>query len=49
MNMDEENGKYVVMVDEGSRKFWRFSSNEFWKNLGCLVSAPTFGIGGSGL
>ena len=23
-----------------------FSSNEFWKNIGCIVSAPTFGLGG---
>ena len=28
------------------RKVRRFSSNEFWKNIGCLVSDPTFGIGG---
>ena len=31
------------------RKFRRFSSNEFWKNVGCLVSAPTFGLGESRL
>ena len=29
-----------------AQKFRRFSSNEFWKNIGCLISAPTFGIGG---
>ena len=28
------------------RKFCLFSSNEFWKNIGCLVSTPTFGLGG---
>ena len=28
-------------------KVRQFSSNEFWKNIGCLVSAPTFGLGGS--
>ena len=28
------------------RKFCRFSSNEFCKNIGCLVSAPIFGLGG---
>ena len=33
------NGRY--------RKFRRFSSNGFWKNIGCLVSSPIFGIGGS--
>ena len=42
----EYNGKAVVIVNVWSRGFWRFSSNEFWKNIGCLISAPTFGIGG---
>ena len=28
------------------RKVRRFYRNEFWKNIGCLVSAPTFGLGG---
>ena len=27
----------------------QFSSNAFWKSIGCLVSDPTFGIGGSSL
>ena len=51
MNMwaDGDNGKAVVMVKVRARKFWRFSSNEFWKNVGCLVSAPTFGLVGSRL
>ena len=31
------------------RKVRRFSSCEFWNNIGCLVSAPTFGLGGSRL
>ena len=30
-------------------KVSRLPSNEFWKNIGCLVSAPTFGLGGSRL
>ena len=30
-------------------KVRQFSSNEFWRNIGCLVSAPTLGIGGSRL
>ena len=46
MNMGEENGKSEVMVNRRARKVWRLSSNEFWKNIGCLVSAPTFGIRG---
>ena len=37
--MGKENGLYQNVR-------W-FSSNEFWKNIGCLVSAPTFGLGGS--
>ena len=45
--MDEENDKYVGMVNERARKVWRFSSNEFWKNVGCLVLDPTFGLHGS--
>ena len=31
------------------RKVRRFSSYELWKNIGCLVSAPIFGLGGSRL
>ena len=37
------------MVNGRYQNFWQFSSNGFWKNIGCLVSAPTFGLGGSGL
>ena len=32
--------------------FWklqRFLRNKFWKNIGCILSAPTFGLGGSKL
>ena len=47
MRVDEENGIYVVMGKVRLRKVWRFSLNGFWKNIGCLVLAPTFGIGGS--
>ena len=36
--MEKGNARY--------QKVLRFSSNEFWKNIGCLVSDPTFGIGG---
>ena len=27
------------------QKVRRFSRNKFWKNIGCLVSGPTFGLG----
>ena len=47
--MYEDNGKYVVMLNVRAWKVWQFSSNKFWKNIGCLVSAPTFGLGGSRL
>ena len=41
-----KNGKAVGMVNGRALKIQRFSSNEFWKNIGCLVSDPTFGLGG---
>ena len=47
--MDEENVKSLVKSNLRYQKVRRFSSNEFWKNIGCLVSAPTFGLGGSRL
>ena len=37
------------MVNGQDRKIWQFSSNKFWNKIGCFVSAPTFGIGGSRL
>ena len=45
--VDEENGKVLNKGNVRYRKVCRFSSNEFWKNIGCLDSAPTFGLGGS--
>ena len=45
--VDEENGKAVGVVKVRPRRDWPFSINEFWKNIGCLISASTFGIGGS--
>ena len=47
--VDEDNGKALNKCNVRYRKVRHFSSNEFWKNIGCLVSAPTFGIGGSRL
>ena len=42
----EENGKSIVIVNVRYRKVRRFSRNGFWKHIGCLVLAPTFGLGG---
>ena len=44
---DEENGKALNRGNVRYQKVCCFSSNEFWKNIGCLVSAPTFGLGES--
>ena len=44
--VDEENGKLLNKGNVRYRKVRRFSSNELWKNIGCLVSASTFGLGG---
>ena len=35
------------MVNGWDQKVHRFSSNECWSNIGCLVLDPTLGIGGS--
>ena len=45
-NVDEENGKALGKGNGRYRKVCQFYSNELWKNIGCLVSAPTFGLGG---
>ena len=47
--VDKENRKLFNKGNVWYLKVCRFSSNEFWKNIGCLVSAPTFGLGGSRL
>ena len=49
LKVDEENGKLLNKGNVRYRKVFRFSSNEFWDNIGCLVLAPTFGLGGSRL
>ena len=46
---DEDNTKALNKGNVRYRKFCRFSSNEFWENIGCLVSAPAFGLEGSRL
>ena len=47
MKVEKENGKSSGMVSGRDRKVWQFLSNVFWKNIGCIVSDPTFGFGGS--
>ena len=47
MRVYEENGKTAGMVNIKYQKICRFSRNEFCKNIGFLVSATTFGMGGS--
>ena len=44
--VDEENGKVLNKGNVRYRKVCQFPSNDYWKNIGCLVSAPTFGLGG---
>ena len=44
--VDEKNGKALNKGNVRYQKVRRFSSNEFWKNIGCLVSAPNFGLRG---
>ena len=37
------------MVKGRARNFWRFSRNEIWKNIDCLVLNSIFDLGGSRL
>ena len=46
MKVYKDNCKAVGIVNGRYRNFFLFSSNEFWNNIGCLVSDPTFGLGG---
>jgi len=47
--VDEDNEMQRVKGIVRFRKVRRFSSSEFWRNIGCMVSAPTFGLGGQRL
>ena len=47
--VDEYNEKALGKGNVKYRKVRWFSSNKFWKNIGCLVSAPNFGLRGSRL
>ena len=41
--LDEDNR---LSTEKGSiRKVNRISNNEFWKNIGCIILVPTFGVG----
>ena len=47
--VNEDNGRGGT---QDNRRCWKprwFSRNKFWKNIGCLLSAPTFGLRGSRL
>ena len=43
--VDEDNGEALGKVNVRYQKVCRFSNNEFRKTIGCLVSAPIFGLG----
>ena len=42
--VDEYNGKALGKVNVRYQKVLRFSSNEFWKNVGGLILTPIFGL-----
>ena len=49
IRVDEENRIVMGMGKVRIRKIQRFSSNWFWKNIGCFMLDPAFGLGGSRL
>ena len=42
--VDKDNGRGGDQENGQFRKLRRFSRNELWNNIGCLLSAPTFGL-----
>ena len=46
MKVNEDNGKEMGLGNGRYQKYFLFLSNEFWKNIGCLLSAPTLGLRG---
>ena len=48
-DVDKDNKKATGKGNGRYRNFCRYSRNEFWKNIGCLISAPTSGLGGSSM
>ena len=49
MRVDGNNGRSMGIGKGRIRKLWWFSSNEYWNNVGYLILARTFGLGGSRL
>ena len=47
--VDKDNGRGETQENGQFWKLRRFSRKKFWKNIGCLLSSPTFGLGGSRL
>ena len=45
--VDEDNGRGGTQGNGQFQKIWRFPRKKLWKKIGCLLSAPTFGLGGS--
>ena len=45
LRLGEDNEGAMGMGKGGISKVQLFSSNEFWKNIGCLISDPTFSVG----
>ena len=43
--VDEDNGKSSGIGNGRYQKYRRFYRNECWKNIGCIVSDSTFGMG----
>ena len=43
--VDEDNRKALNKGNVRYQKVRLFSRNGFWENIGCLFSAPTFGLG----
>ena len=46
IKVNEDNCKSVRMVNARYQNVCHFSSNEFWKNIGCLVLASNIGFAG---
>ena len=44
-NFDEDNERGGTQENRKFWKLWWFSRNGLWKNSGCLLSEPTFGLG----
>ena len=45
--VDENNGREGTQENGRFQNLRQISRNEFWNNIWCLLSAPTFGLGGS--